>query len=49
MLKALKKRNMRLYMNVWPHLQGPGLRVRLDALEGDAIVEMKMRFWNANY
>ena len=50
MLKALKKRNMRLYMNVWPPFAGAGIRVaRLDADWRAIDVEMKMRFWNANY
>lgn len=50
MLKALKKRNMRLYMNVWPPFVGAGIRVtRLDADWRAIDVEMKMRFWNSNY
>ncbi len=50
MLKALKKRNMRLYMNVWPPFAGAGIRVvRLDADWRAIDVEMKMRFWNSNY
>src|SRR5271170_883820 len=50
MLKAIKKRNMRLYMNVWPPFAGAGIRVvRLDADWRAIDVEMKMRFWNANY
>jgi Domain of unknown function (DUF4442) len=50
MLKAIKKRNMRLYMNIWPPFAGAGIRVvRLDADWRAIDVEMKMRFWNANY
>ena len=50
MLKTIKKRNMRLYMNVWPPFAGAGIRVvRLDADWRAIDVEMKMRFWNANY
>jgi uncharacterized protein DUF4442 len=50
MLKRLKKRNMRLYMNVWPPFLGAGIRVtRLDADWRALDVEMKLRFWNSNY
>src|SRR5271163_1174765 len=50
MLNGIKKRHMRLYMNVWPPFAGAGIRVtRLDADWRAIDVEMKMRFWNANY
>jgi hypothetical protein len=50
MLKGLRKRNMRLYMNVWPPFAGAGIRVvRLDADWRAIDVEMKLRFWNSNY
>ncbi|MGB9335763.1 MAG: DUF4442 domain-containing protein, partial [Candidatus Acidiferrales bacterium] len=50
MLRWLRKRNMRLYMNVWPPFVGAGIRVtRLDADWRAIDVEMKLRFWNSNY
>jgi hypothetical protein len=50
MLRRFKKRNMRLYMNVWPPFVGAGIRVtRLDADWRALDVEMKLRFWNSNY
>jgi len=50
MLRRLKKRSMRLYMNVWPPFAAAGIRVtRLDADWRAIDVEMKLRFWNANY
>ena len=50
MLKGFKKRNMRLYLNVYPPFAGAGIRVtRLDADWRAIDVEMKLRFWNSNY
>ena len=50
MLNAIKKKNLRLYMNVWPPFAGAGIRVvRLDADWRAIDVEMTMRFWNSNY
>jgi len=50
MLRRLKKRSMRLYMNFWPPFAAAGIRVtRLDADWRAIDVEMKLRFWNANY
>jgi hypothetical protein len=50
MMKGIKKRNMRLYMNVWPPFVGAGIRVtRLDADWRALDVEMKLRSWNSNY
>ncbi len=43
-------RPARWFLNVWPPLLGAGIRVsRLDADWRAIDVEMKMRFWNANY
>jgi acyl-coenzyme A thioesterase PaaI-like protein len=40
----------RSFLNVWPPLLGAGIRVRRLDPDWRAIdVEMKMRFWNANY
>jgi Domain of unknown function (DUF4442) len=50
MLNWLRKRNMRLHMNIWPPFLGAGIRVvRLDRDWRAIDVEMRMRFWNANY
>ena len=50
MLSWLWRKNMRLYMNIWPPFSGAGIRVvRLDRDWREIDVEMKMRFWNANY
>ena len=50
MLKRLSHRNFNLFFNLWPPLLGAGIRiirVRPDWREID--VEMKLRWWNANY
>jgi len=50
MLKAWKRRHMRLFLNLYPPLLGAGVRVRRLEPDWKAIdVEMKLRFWNANY
>ena len=44
------KRHMRLIMNLWPPFLGAGIRVRRLDPDWRAIdVEMKLRFWNANF
>jgi len=50
LLKRLSHRNFNLFFNLWPPLLGAGIRiirVRPDWREID--VEMKLRWWNANY
>ncbi|MGB9072255.1 MAG: DUF4442 domain-containing protein [Terriglobales bacterium] len=49
MTRALK-RHMRWMMNLWPPFLGAGIRVKRLQPDWKAIdVEMKLRFWNANY
>jgi hypothetical protein len=49
MYRALK-RHMRHIMNVWPPFLGAGIRVTRLQPDWRAIdVEMKLRFWNANF
>jgi len=44
------KRHMRLVMNLWPPFLGAGIRVTRLQADWKAIdVEMKLRFWNANF
>ena len=44
------KRHMRWIMNLWPPFLGAGIRVKRLQADWKAIdVEMKLRFWNANY
>lgn len=44
------KRHMRLVMNFWPPFLGAGIRVTRLQPDWRAIdVEMKLRFWNANF
>jgi len=44
------KRYMRMLLNVWPPFLGAGIRVRRLAADWREIdVEMKLRWWNANY
>lgn len=44
------KRHMRHIMNLWPPFLGAGIRVTRLQPDWRAIdVEMKMRFWNANF
>jgi hypothetical protein len=49
MIKALK-RHMRLFLNFYPPFLGAGIRIKRLQHDWKAIdVEMKLRFWNANY
>jgi hypothetical protein len=49
MTKAIK-RHLRWFLNLWPPFLGAGIRVRRLQTDWKAIdVEMKLRFWNANY
>ena len=49
MHRALK-RHMRAFMNLWPPFFGSGIKVtRLDPDWRAVDVEMKLRFWNANF
>lgn len=44
------KRHMRTFMNLWPPFLGAGIRVTRLQPDWRAIdVEMKLRFWNANF
>jgi hypothetical protein len=44
------KRHMRWFLNLYPPLLGAGIRIRRLQPDWKAIdVEMKLRFWNANY
>lgn len=49
-MKKAWKGNMRMRMNVWPPFLGAGIRVRRLRTDWKEIdVEMKLRWWNANY
>ncbi len=49
-VKAILKRYMRMYLNIWPPFLGAGIRVKRLASDWKEIdVEMKLRRWNANY
>ena len=49
-MNAFLKRNIRLWLNLWPPFLGAGIRVtRLDADWRAIDVQMKLRFWNSNY
>ncbi len=49
-MKAILKRYMRMYLNIWPPFLGAGIRVKQLAPDWKEIdVEMKLRRWNANY
>jgi hypothetical protein len=49
-VKAILKRYMRMYLNIWPPFLGAGIRVKQLAPDWKEIdVEMKLRRWNANY
>ncbi len=49
-MKPVSKRHFGLLMNLWPPFLGAGIRVRRLAPDWRAIdVEMKLRFWNANF
>jgi Domain of unknown function (DUF4442) len=41
---------LRRWINLWPPFLGAGIRVKRVARDMKAVdVEMKLRFWNANY
>jgi len=47
---AIAKRHLRWLINLWPPFLGAGIRVTRLQPDWKAIdVEMKLRFWNANY
>ena len=49
-VKAALKRHMRMLMNIWAPFLGAGIRVkRLGPDWKEIDVEMKLRWWNANY
>ena len=49
-MKAILKRYMRMYLNIWPPFLGAGIRVKRLASDWKEIdVEMRLRRWNANY
>jgi len=49
-VKAILKRYMRMYLNIWPPFLGAGIRVKRLASDWKEIdVEMRLRRWNANY
>jgi hypothetical protein len=49
-MRPALRRHMRLIMNLWPPFLGAGIRVIRLQPDWRAIdVEMKLRFWNANF
>lgn len=49
-MRRIPKRHMRTFMNLWPPFLGAGIRVTRLQSDWRAIdVEMKLRFWNANF
>jgi Domain of unknown function (DUF4442) len=49
-VKTALKRHMRMLMNIWAPFLGAGIRVkRLGPDWKEIDVEMKLRWWNANY
>ena len=49
-MQTALKRHMRVLMNIWPPFLGSGIRVRrLESGWKEIDVEMKLRWWNANY
>ena len=49
-MRRIPKRHMRTFMNLWPPFLGAGIRVTRLQPDWRAIdVEMKLRFWNANF
>jgi Domain of unknown function (DUF4442) len=49
-VKTVLKRHMRIGMNIWAPFLGAGIRVkRLTPDWKEIDVEMKLRWWNANY
>ena len=50
MLLRLIKKHPRLMFNLWPPLLGAGIRItRIQEDWKEVDVEMRLRFWNANY
>jgi len=50
LLGGTKSSRMRRWINFWPPFLGAGIRVKHIAADMKAVdVEMKLRFWNANY
>jgi len=49
-VKATLKRHARTFLNIWPPFLGAGIRIKRLASDWKEIdVEMKLRWWNANY
>ena len=49
-MKTILKRHARILLNIWPPFLGAGIRVKRLASDWKEIdVEMKLRWWNANY
>jgi len=49
-VKTILKRHARILLNIWPPFLGAGIRVKRLASDWKEIdVEMKLRWWNANY
>jgi hypothetical protein len=50
LLGGSKRRALRRWINFWPPFLGMGIRIQHIAPDMKAVdVEMKLRFWNANY
>lgn len=50
LLGGNKSQHLRRWINLWPPFLGAGIRVKRIAADMKAIdVEMKLRWWNANY
>ncbi len=49
-MKMILKRHPRTFLNIWPPFLGAGIRIKRLATDWREIdVEMKLRWWNANY
>jgi len=49
-VKTILKRHTRIFLNIWPPFLGAGIRVKRLASDWKEIdVEMRLRWWNANY
>ncbi len=49
-MKMILKRHPRTFLNIWPPFLGAGIRIKRLASDWREIdVEMKLRWWNANY
>jgi len=49
-MKIPSKRHMRTFLNIWAPFLGAGIRIkRFDPDWKEIDVEMKLRWWNANY